>query len=73
MAQKDENNNPYVPIYYKSRIYIDLSDSDPYATNFEQLLRWVYGEPVHVKPELGKKPAYLSETTAINLRNYDKR
>lgn len=67
VAQKDENNNPYVPIYYKSRIHIDLSDPDRYATNFEQLLRWVYGKPVYIKPELGKKPAFLDESVAVNL------
>jgi hypothetical protein len=67
VAEKDENNAPYVPIYYKSRIYIDLSDPDRYATNFEQLLRWVYGQPVYIKPELGKKPAFLDESAAINL------
>lgn len=65
--EKDETNTPYLPVYYKSRIYIDLSDPDRYATNFEQLLRWVYGKPVYIKPELGKKPAFLDESTAINL------
>jgi len=67
VAEKDENNAPYVPVYYKSRIYIDLSEPDRYATNFEQLLRWVYGQPVYIKPELGKKPAFLVESTAINF------
>jgi hypothetical protein len=31
---------PFLPTFYKSRIYIDLSNSDIYATNFDQLLRW---------------------------------
>ncbi len=67
VAEKDENNAPYVPVYYKSRIYIDLSDPDRYAINFEQLLRWVYGQRMHIKPELGKKPAFLVESAVINL------
>lgn len=34
IAEKDGEGKPYLPIYYKSRIYIDLSDSDLYAKNF---------------------------------------
>jgi len=67
VAERDENGNEYLPTYYKSRIYIDLSDSDLYATNFEQLLRWVYDKPLYVKPKIGKKPLFLSETNTIHL------
>jgi hypothetical protein len=67
ITQKDEEGKPYLPIYYKSRIYIDLSDNDLYAKNFEQLERWIYDEPLFIKPELGKKPAYLSESPTISL------
>jgi hypothetical protein len=67
VAERDENGNAYLPIYYKSRIYIDLSDSDLYGTNFEQLLRWVYDKPLYVKPKIGKKPSFLSETDPIHL------
>jgi len=67
VAERDENGNAYLPTYYKSRIYIDLSDSDLYATNFEQLLRWVYDKPLYIKPKIGKKPSFLSETDLIHL------
>ena len=67
VAERDENGNAYLPTYYKSRIYIDLSDSDLYATNFEQLLRWVYDKPLYIKPKIGKKPSFLSETDPIHL------
>lgn len=67
VAERDENGNAYLPIYYKSRIYIDLSDSDLYATNFEQLLRWAYDKPLYPKPKIGKKPSFLSETNPILL------
>lgn len=67
VAERDENGNAYLPTYYKSRIYIDLSDSDLYGTNFEQLLRWVYDKPLYVKPKIGKKPSFLSETDPIHL------
>jgi hypothetical protein len=67
IAEKDENGKPYMPIYYKSRIYIDLSDNEQYAKNFEQLLRWVFDKPMYVKPELGSKPAFLEEADAVSL------
>lgn len=61
IAERDEQGRPCVPAYYKSRIYIDLSEDDLYAKNFEQLVRWVYDKPLYIKPPLGEKPAFLSE------------
>lgn len=67
VAQKNEEGKPHLPTYYKSRIYIDLSEADIYATNFEQLLRWIYDRPLYIKPELGKKPSFLSESETASL------
>ncbi len=67
LSEKDENGNPYLPIYYKSRIYIDLSNDELYASNFEQLLRWIYDKPLYIKPSLGKQPSFLSEENPISL------
>ena len=62
ITQRDDNGRPYLPTYYKSRIYIDLSNNDTYATSFEQLLRWIYDKPLFVKPPVGPSPAFLNET-----------
>lgn len=67
LAERDNNGNAYLPIYYKSRKYIDLSDNDLYATNFEILLRWIYDKPLYIKPILGTKPSYLSEDNQVSL------
>ena len=67
VAEKDESGKAYLPTYYKSRIYIDLSNSDNYAQNFEQLLRWVYDKPVYVRPELGSRPAFLDDREHTKL------
>lgn len=64
VKERDPDQHPYLPTYYASRIYIDLSDSTTYATNFEQLLRWIYDQPIYIKPPLGKKPAFLSEQSS---------
>ncbi len=67
IAEKDEHGKPYLPTYYKSRIYIDLSEPDTYTENYERLLRWIYGKPLYKKPELGKMPTFLSEGEKISL------
>ncbi|MBN2287566.1 MAG: TIR domain-containing protein [Tissierellales bacterium] len=67
VAERNEDGQAYLPVYYKSRIYIDLSESDLYSTNFEQLLRWIYDKPLFVKPKLGKKPSFLSNDNPIVL------
>jgi SEFIR domain len=66
VSETDADGNSFRPTFYKSRIYIDLSHSDLYATNFEQLLRWIYDKPAHPKPPLGKQPEFLGEN-AIQL------
>lgn len=67
ISEKDENGNPYLPTYYKSRIYIDLSNTEQYALSFDQLLRWIYDKPLYIKPEIGTKPAFLDEPLIVNL------
>lgn len=64
IAEKDESGKPYLPTYYKSRIYIDLSESDRYAENFEKLLRWIFDKPLFVKPEIGKPPSFIVDSNA---------
>lgn len=60
-SELDEEGKPFIPTFYKSRIYIDLSQPEIYATNFEQLLRWIYDKPSHPKPPLGKRPTFLDD------------
>jgi len=67
VSEKDGNGRPYLPTYYKSRIYIDLSEADKYTENFEKLLRWIFDKPLYVKPELGNRPSFLDEGEHISL------
>ena len=79
VREKDEDGQAYLPVYYSSRIYIDFTDATRYSERFEQLLRWIVGKAIHMKPELGTLPAYLSEedqpislaTSAAHRRAYD--
>lgn len=67
VAERDDSDKPYLPTYYKSRIYIDLSESDRYSENFERLVRWIFDKPLYIKPEIGKPPSYVSEATSATL------
>ncbi len=67
IAEKDPSGKPYLPAYYKSRIYIDFSEPNSYAENFEILLRWIYNKPLHKRPELGTRPSFLEDSEGISL------
>ena len=67
VCEKDIEEKPILPTYYRSRIYIDLSDVDRYADNFEQLLRWIFDKPLYVKPKIGSRPSFLSEGDHVSL------
>tara|TARA_R110001592_G_scaffold294553_1_gene564383 strand:+ start:1368 stop:2801 length:1434 start_codon:yes stop_codon:yes gene_type:complete len=58
------NGQPHLPVFYGSRIHIDMSDDDLYSSNFEQLLRWIFDKPFHVKPTIGPPPDFLSQEAA---------
>ena len=68
LPERDGEGEPFLPAYYKARVYIDLSNPDLYSKNFEQLLRWIYDKPLHVKPEIGKLPAFLADDASITLQ-----
>jgi hypothetical protein len=68
LPERDEEGKPFLPAYYKSRVYIDLSSPDLYSKSLEQLLRWIYDKPLHVKPGLGKTPAFLTDDAIISLQ-----
>jgi hypothetical protein len=61
VRERDEEGRAILPVYYRTRKYIDFSDPTTEAENFEMLLRWVFGQPLYKKPALGQKPAFLSE------------
>jgi len=56
-----------VPTYYTGRIHIDLSNEETFAQEFEKLLRWVFDKPLHLRPELGPRPAFLDSPVAHAL------
>lgn len=67
IIEVDEYAKPYLPVYAKSRIYIDLStEDDRYEIEYEKLLRNIHNKPLYKKPALGKIPEWLENDT-VNL------
>jgi hypothetical protein len=64
IAERDDEGKPFIPAYYGSRIYIDLTDPSTYSAEFDRLLRWIWDQPLHIRPERGEKPAFLTQSDA---------
>ena len=62
VLEKDSSGFAYMPAYISSILYIDLSSDEHYNSEFEKLVRHIYGVPSERKPALGRSPAYLSES-----------
>lgn len=56
-----DDENPFLPTFLKSRIWINFSSPEAVNGNWERLIRLLFGKPLHEKPKLGKPPAYISE------------
>jgi hypothetical protein len=65
LPELDAEGKPFLPTYYGSRIFIDLSRQEIYPENFEQLVRWIFNKPAFPKPQLGPPPVYLDEQTVL--------
>ncbi|MEN5425936.1 TIR domain-containing protein [Stenotrophomonas pennii] len=67
LPPRDDVRQKYIPTYYGSKIFIDLGDEETKAQNYEAVLRWLYGRPLHVKPALGERPSFLGEGAQASL------
>ncbi|MBE2264829.1 MAG: TIR domain-containing protein [Flavobacteriales bacterium] len=68
VKERREDGQACLPTYYKSRIYIDLSDQSAYSENFDRLLRWVHDRPLYKKPSIGVLPSFLNtEQQSVSL------
>ena len=61
----DDEGNPYLPTFLKSRIWIDFSTPEAANSNWERLVRLLHGKPAQTKPERGEAPAYIREEHVV--------
>ena len=68
VCEFSDDHEPFLPTFFKSRIWIDFSSSEAVNENWEKLVRVLYGKPAHQKPSLGNPPAYITTDTASPLK-----
>lgn len=65
VCEFNDSGEPFLPVFLKSRIWIDFSSSESANNNWEQLVRVLYGKPAHEKPTLGKAPTYVTTDVTV--------
>lgn len=60
ICERDDDGSEFVPVFIKSRVYIDISSDDRYGEGLDELLRLIYDRPLYQKPTLGAAPAFVS-------------
>lgn len=59
----NDEGKPFIPTFYKPRKYILYIKDEESVENYEELLRWIYDEPIYEKPTLGSKPEFLGDSS----------
>ena len=72
LRERDEQGKACLPVYLKSRKYIDFSDSDNDPEAYDQLLRNIYERPRRKKPTLGKAPSHIFDDEATSVSSAQK-
>lgn len=67
-----EDGKPCVPVFAKSRIFVDLSSDDKFEGGYDQLLRDIYDKPRFQRPPIGKMPSYLAADDPVMLPTSNK-
>jgi len=72
VRERDEEGNACLPVYLKTRKYIDFSDLNTEADAYDQLIRNIYERPKRRKPALGKPPSHLFEDSPVEVTSAQK-
>jgi hypothetical protein len=67
ICEKDENGEPFLPTFMSSRIWFDFSTDEKVNENWESLIRFLYGKPVHQKPPIGAPPSFVTESSSTPI------
>jgi hypothetical protein len=66
ITEVDPDGKPYIPVFYRGRIYFSFETADRFETAYEELLRWLANKPQFVKPKLGILPAHIASGAAVS-------
>lgn len=68
VMERDEAGNVCKPAYLKTRLHFDLSMPEKNDSEYQRLVKKLYGVEIHVKPTLGKKPDWVDKPITVNLK-----
>jgi hypothetical protein len=54
-----------LPLYMRSRLFVDFRDDGAYKDALEQLLRRIFGAPTFTPPQLGEAPKFVSKAHRV--------
>ncbi|KQZ56245.1 hypothetical protein ASD54_25215 [Rhizobium sp. Root149] len=64
VRERNADGKAFLPAYYGSRIYFDLSNPATYGEEFDKIVRWAWGQPLYIRPEKGTKPSFIDAQRA---------
>ncbi len=72
IVYENEEGKACVPVFAKSRQFIDLSSDDKFEEGYDQLLRDIYDKPRYQRPPIGRMPSYLEAEDPVVLPTSNK-
>lgn len=67
VCEYQDNGDAWLPVFFKTTIYVDFSTPELANENWEKLIRLLHGKPAFKKPPLGRPPSYILEDTGVAL------
>ena len=69
IMERNDKGEICKPTYLVGRLHFDLSVPDSYDTTYQRLVKTLFGEVIYAKPELGKKPNWVSNPIIIPTKS----
>lgn len=67
--ERDEKGNVCKPKYLRGLLHFDLTIDEKYDSEYQRLVRRLYGIDIIKEPELGNKPAWLEEISQVSYKS----
>lgn len=64
IMKREEDGSVHKPAYLEGRLHFDLSKPEKYDDEYRRIVKSLYGEETYPKPEIGKKPDWVSQPAA---------
>ena len=66
--ERNEDGSVPKPSFLKGLLHFDLTNDELYSSEFERLVKRLYGIEVIKKPELGPRPAWVDQEPIVNAK-----